>query len=192
MTLIYSQIKREKGMKKLIVVAAMFVMVLSLAGSATAAQKRAASQRSSSGFQQEYLYIGGGLGINSLSGFDDAMGWQIFGGYELPYMIGDAKTAIEVGYMNSGEFEMAIQIPPFPPIKVTTEAKGLWATGVVSYPVNKQFDLIGRVGLDLGDDNGLMLGGGAGFNINNEMQIRAEYVIRENIDSLQANFVYRF
>lgn len=174
-------------MKKLIVVAAMLVMVLSLAGGASAAQKRAAPQRSSSGFQQEYLYIGGGLGINSLSGFDDAIGWQIFGGYELPYMIGDVKTAVEVGYMNTGEFEMAT---PFFPIK--TEAKGLWATGVVSYPVDQQFDLIGRLGLDLGDDDGLMLGAGAGFNINDEMQIRAEYVIREDIDSLQASFVYRF
>lgn len=182
-------------MKKFALIVVMLMLMVASGGEAIAAAKKkgAATSRSSGGFDVQNLYGGFGLSLNSLGGFDDAMGWQIFGGYDLPWKLGDAKTAVEVGYMNSGEFETSITLPfGLGTYKATTEAKGIWATGVVAYPVNPQFDIIGRLGLDFGDDDGLMLGVGAGYWFNKQVSARAEYVIRSNIDSLQANLVYHF
>ena len=57
------------------------------------------------GFDQSNLYVGGGLSMNSLSGFDDEMGYQAFVGYELDMIdLGPVQLAVEVGYFNSGKF----------------------------------------------------------------------------------------
>lgn len=146
------------------------------------------------GFNQNNVYIGGGLGKNSLSGFDDAMGFQFFGGYKLDNVkLGELKSAVEVGYMSSGDFEFEVCIPTFlGPICETgkTDATGLWATYVARYDFSPAAYGLGRIGLDFGDDDGMMFGVGAGYKINRQMDIRGEYVSRENIDSLQANLVY--
>jgi hypothetical protein len=180
-------------MKKFAFIAVMLTLMVAGGGEAIAAAKKgAATSGSSGGFDVQNLYGGFGLSLNALSGFDDAMGWQIFGGYDLPWKLGPAKTAVEVGYMTSGEFEQSVTVPFVGTIKATSEAKGIWATGVVAYPVNTQFDILGRLGYDFGDDDGLMLGLGAGYWINKQVSVRAEYVIRDNIDSLQVNLLYHF
>jgi hypothetical protein len=71
------------------------------------------------------------------------------------------------------------------------EAKGLWANGVARYRVAPQIDLIGRAGFDFGDDDGFMFGVGGGYLLNRNSQLRLEYVVRDNVDSLQFNFVYQ-
>lgn len=141
-----------------------------------------AQQPGDSGF-----YVGGGIGINSLDPFDDATGFQFFGGYDLAkagFRAPPFKLAVEAGYMTSGTFEAGGFFGDF-------KVDGLWGTAVASYPVNPQFDLLGRLGLDIGDDDGLMFGIGAGFNIDKQMQLRGEYVIRDNLDSLQINLAFR-
>ncbi len=70
-------------------------------------------------------------------------------------------------------------------------ATGLWATGVGRLQLNPQFELLARAGFDFGDDDGLMVGVGAGFNVNKQTQLRFELVERDDISSLQLNFVYR-
>jgi hypothetical protein len=140
------------------------------------------------------FYAGAGIGFNSLDGGGDATGFQMFGGYDLAkagFKAAPFKLAVEVGYMDSGTFESDVNIPLFGTVRVQSKAKGLWATGVASYPVNPQTDLIGRLGLDFGDDDGLMLGAGVGFSVNKQMQLRGEYVIRDHIDSLQLNLILR-
>lgn len=37
-----------------------------------------------------------------------------------------------------------------------------------------------------------MLGAGVGYAVSQQIEVRGEYVIRDDIDSLQANIVYRF
>lgn len=143
------------------------------------------------GLQQEKIYAGGGLGLNQLSGFDDAVGFQFFFGYDLDAALGDAKLAIEVGYMSSGDFEKTVTIFN-QKITAETDARGLWATAVASLPVNNGMDLLGRLGLDLGDDDGIMLGIGAHFYLQNRRAVRGEFVIRDNIDSIQFNFIQHF
>ncbi|MBV1882133.1 MAG: porin family protein [Pseudomonadales bacterium] len=143
------------------------------------------------GAQAEGMYGGGGIGINSvdISGLDldDATGFQFFGGYDLDYTIGDdITTAVEVGYKMSGDFELDTQFGTF-----SDSADGLWASGVVSYPVSDQISLLGRLGLDLGDDDGLLFGFGGGYDINEQIGVRAEYIIRSDTTAIEFNLTYR-
>jgi len=43
----------------------------------------------------------------------------------------------------------------------------------------------------MGDDSGLMFGAGLSLGINARMDLRGEYVIRDDVDSLQLNLIYR-
>lgn len=138
------------------------------------------------------LYFGGGLSLNSLSGIDfsDGVGLQFFAGYELPVKITDGTLSVEAGYMDSGNMD-GVNNPVFGTSRGETEAKGLWVNAVVDFPLKDKLSFIGRAGLDLGDDDGIMLGGGVGYQLDEKMQVRAEYVIRDHVDSLQANLVIR-
>ncbi len=71
------------------------------------------------------------------------------------------------------------------------KAKGIWSTAVISVPLKGRLSVLGRAGLDFGDDDGFMFGGGLGYQANEKMEIRGEYVVRDNIDSLQVNVVIR-
>lgn len=145
------------------------------------------------------LYVGGGLGLNSLSGIDlsDGLGFQFFAGYDLPVKAGDGKLSLEVGYMDSGKMEQSVSvvIPTIPPTVLTgtveAKAKGLWGNAVYSLPLQDKMSLILRAGLDIGDDDGLMIGAGLGFKLDNKMNIRGEYVVRDSVDSLQVNLIVR-
>jgi Outer membrane protein beta-barrel domain len=135
------------------------------------------------------LYAGGGLSSNSVDGFDgNATGFQVFIGYDLKGVkLGTGRVAVEAGYMDSGDFETCNAF-----FCVGGSAEGLWGTGVVFLPVANQLDFIGRLGLDIGDDDGVMFGVGLGYAMNQQIQLRGEYVIRNDIDSLQANIAVRF
>ena len=152
------------------------------------------------GIDVNKIYLGGGLSLNDYGFGDDATGYQIFVGMPIPVKIGKARLLGEVGYMNAGEVDVASTpavIDPFtgnvifPAQTNTAEAKGLWANAVVELPVAQKVNLLGRIGLDFGDDDGLMIGGGVGIPVSNKMDIRFEYVIRDHVDSLQANLVVR-
>lgn len=136
------------------------------------------------------LYAGGGLSSNSADGLNgNATGFQFFLGYDLKGVkLGKANVAVEAGYMDSGDFDGCY----FNFGCGSDSATGLWATGVVLVPVANQLDFIGRLGLDFGDDDGLMFGVGLGYAVDKTIQLRGEYVIREDIDSLQANIAVRF
>lgn len=139
--------------------------------------------------KKDKIYFGAGLGFNSLSGIDlsDGMGYQFFAGYDLPVKMGKGKLSIEAGYMDTGNMEFA----NFFGIPIEAKAKGLWGTAVYSLPLQKSLSLIARAGLDIGDDDGLIIGAGLGFKLSPKMELRGEYVIRDNVDSLQVNFVMR-
>jgi Outer membrane protein beta-barrel domain len=138
------------------------------------------------------VYGGAGLSLNSASGYDDATGYQFFLGYDLKGVkIGNGSMSLEVGYMDSGDFDYEECFPGFC-VSGSDSADGLWGTGVIFLPIAKQLDFIGRLGLDIGDDDGIMFGVGVGYAIDKKIQLRGEYVIREDIDSLQANLAFRF
>lgn len=144
------------------------------------------------GIEQENLYLGGGININSVSDFDDATGFQFFAGYDLDMVdLGEVGMAVEVGYFDSGAFERTVVIGG-QSYTASEDASGLWANAVFSYPFHPRANVLGRIGLDFGDDDGAMFGFGVGYSMMKGFDLRGEYVIRENIDSLQANIVYRF
>lgn len=141
------------------------------------------TQANAAGLDTKDLYFGAGLGFNSVNtnrfyNDSDATGFQVFAGLPLSVNIGSAALAVEVGYMDTGNFDRG------------GKANGLWSTAVASLPLNNNLKLLGRLGFDFGDDDGVMVGAGIGFPLANTMDMRFEYVIRDNVDSLQANLVF--
>lgn len=134
----------------------------------------------------ERFYGGGGIGYNELNG-DSALGYQFFGGYSFPSGDSEVVPAIEIGYWDSGNIDRDT-----PTGERTVDATGLWATGLLSVPVADRMSLFGRAGYDFGDDDGLMAGGGLGYDLNTSVSIRGEVVVRDDTDSLQLNAVYWF
>ena len=62
--------------------------------------------------------------------------------------------------------------------------KGLWANGVLRYLVTPTVELIGRAGVDFGDDDGLMIGIGVGYIANTRVKVRFELVQRDDVTSV--------
>ena len=143
------------------------------------------------------VYFGGGLGSNSIPGSSAGIGFQFFGGYELPVKLGKGSLSVEAGYMDTGDMDRTITtvspVFPFPLVSATVSSKatGLWATAVYSLPLQKNLNFVARSGLDIGDDDGLMFGAGVGYMLNRKMELRGEYVMRDTVDSLQVNFVMK-
>ena len=69
---------------------------------------------------------------------------------------------------------------------------GLWVSYAVDGAIDEQFGWVAQVGWDFGDDNGLLFGGGVKFRLDQATDIRVEYVVRDEVDSLQANLLYHF
>jgi hypothetical protein len=163
-----------------------------MAATLVTASPLAAAQSSLS---MDDAWAGGGLNQNSVSGFDDASGYQFFGGLDLSSLVKvDPRfgLAAEVGYWDSGDFENRYTNFFGNSTTLTMNASGLWTTAVASWSFTPEFYALGRAGLDFGDDDGLMIGGGAGYRITDQLDVRGEMVMRDNIDSLQANVLYRF
>lgn len=167
-------------MKRALILASLLIFGIQM--NATAAETQ--SSRISDDF-----YVGAGLSSNSLTGFDDATGFQIFGGYILPFRVGGATHSVEVGYMDSGDFEETILFLGIP-FEIDESAEGLWGTYTFNKPLADNVNLIARGGFDIGDDDGLMLGIGFEFDFDAPIKLRTEFVQRDNVDSLQLNVVY--
>ena len=124
--------------------------------------------------------------MNSLGGFDDAIGFQAFGGYRFDdslINVDNVSLSAEAGYMTTGDFETSFG--------GDISVDGIWGAAVTDYAFNEQISGIVRLGLDLGDDDGLLFGFGGEYHLNDKIGIRGEYVIRSNVDSLQVNVVYQ-
>lgn len=142
------------------------------------------------GFDSGKLFLGAGLSQNDVSGSDEGTGYQFFGGYRFGQIASNIELDAEVGYMDTGDMDINRTVLGIP-VTVDARAKGLWATAVGRLALDPQFDLIGRLGMDFGDDDGLMFGVGAGYNVSKQTQLRLELVERDEVSSLQVNFVYR-
>ncbi len=161
--------------------AGLLVAVWALASTAQAANNN------NSGVNPDQIFLGAGISSNSVSGSDDGTGFQFFGGYHFGKIANNLKLDLEVGYMDTGSMDVTVNVPPFGRVTTDARAKGLWSTGVLLLELNPQIDLIGRAGFDFGDDDGLMVGIGAGFNLNKQTQLRLEFVERDSVDSIQFN-----
>lgn len=122
--------------------------------------------------------IGAGISFNDADG-DDEVGFQVFGAYELKEvnLMDDVDSSIEFGIMDFGTDE---------------DNDGIWASYVIDGAINDQFGWLAQAGWDIGDDSGLLFGAGVKYRLDQATDIRVEYVIRDEVDSLQANFLYHF
>lgn len=135
------------------------------------------------GFDSKKLFFGAGLSSNDVSGFDNGTGYQFFGGYGFGEVSPKVFVDAEVGYMDTGKMKRN-NAPDL-------RAKGLWATGVGRLMLSPNVELLGRLGLDFGDDDGLMFGIGAGLILTKNAKLRFEFVERDDVSSVQFNFVYQ-
>jgi len=162
-----------------------FSLLMLISSAAVAAQGSSVTINTSS------FYLGGGLGFNSWQGARST-GFQFLGGYEFAGKLnGDISSAIELGYMDSGTFEFK-RLDNGSTSSTDQKAKGMWLNYVGSYPIGNRVEGLWRLGLDFGDDDGIMAGAGMGYNFNRNWSLRSEYVIREAIDSFQFNLLYGF
>ena len=135
----------------------------------------------------ERIYVGGGLGFNSLPGFGSARGFQFIAGYDFKFKINeDISTALELGYMDTGDFDQ------YKGANSNEDVKGLWFAAVESVPLSRKTDMLVRLGYDFGDDDGFLLGTGMQYKFNTKLALRMEYVARQNVNSLQANVLVKF
>ncbi|RDH81444.1 MAG: hypothetical protein DIZ80_15285 [endosymbiont of Galathealinum brachiosum] len=124
--------------------------------------------------------IGAGISLNSVSGpADDEVGFQFFGAYDLTQLklMDGVDSSVEFGYMDYG-FSGA-------------DSNGIWGTYVIDGAMSGQFGWLARLGLDLGDDSGFMLGAGLSYAISKKIDTRLEFVARDEVNSLQFNVLYR-
>lgn len=147
----------------------------------------AATQVSAEGIDVNKIYFGGGLSSNDIGYGDSAIGFQVFAGMPLPIKTQNVKISAEAGYMDSGDFDKNLGIFG----TVSNSVNGLWGTVVADLPLNQNVSAIGRLGLDIGDDDGVMIGFGLGFPMSHKTDLRVEYVIRDHVDSFQLNLVLR-
>jgi hypothetical protein len=134
------------------------------------------AQQSEPMLNKNMLSIGAGISDNSV-GRADETGFQIFAAYDLNQVnvMEGVKSSVEFGLMDYG---------------FSRDSTGIWGTYVIEGPLSGQIGWLARAGFDIGDDSGLMFGAGAGFGIDEKSQFRIEYVVRDDVDSLQFNFLY--
>jgi opacity protein-like surface antigen len=141
------------------------------------------------------LYIGGGISYNDLDlgsivkGADNetAMGLQVFAGVPIANAIKDIDTFAEVGFFRTSRFDFG----PGNKQKVV----GVSGAVVLQRNLNEiDPNLYGlaRIGYELGDDDGVFMGIGAGYRITPKVEVRAEFVNKDLVSSYQANALVRF
>ncbi len=144
------------------------------------------SSAAAEGFDLRRLFFGAGLSENTVTGSDDGAGFQVFGGYNFPAVASNLYIDAEGGYMTTGKMERRACTTT----SCNDKMNGLWANGVLRYLVTPNIELIGRAGLDFGDDDGLMAGGGIGYIIGVHFKLRLEYVRRDDVTSVQFNALF--
>lgn len=157
---------------------------LLVAGSLACSSQFAMAQQQGERFADQ-LYFGAGATWNSIDDFDDALGMQILAGWNPNFRLGQVNGGIEVGFMSSGDFESET----FAGQEV--DAQGLWASAVGTMPIAQDWRALARVGADFGDDDGPLFGVGVGYDATPAVAVRGEYVIRDEIDSLQLNVIWK-
>ena len=135
------------------------------------------------------FYVGAGVSFNTLSAFGSATGVQIFGGYDMDVMFnGDIDAALEVGYMDSGSFNDFGSSNKF---FGSNKSNGMWLAMPFRVAINSRLDTLMRVGVDFCDDDGLIVGAGLGYNMGAKAAFRIEYVVRDHINGLQFNVLFK-
>jgi hypothetical protein len=140
------------------------------------------------------LYVGGGISYNDLDfgsvikGADNetAMGLQLFAGVPIENAIENIETFAEVGFFRTNNFNFS---------GTKERVTGISGSIVLQRNLNEidpNLYGLGRVGLEIGDDDGILMGIGAGYRVTPKVDVRLEFVNKDLISSYQANALVRF
>ena len=143
----------------------------------------------------EGLYVGGGLNYNSIdleplfSGADreTAMGFQLFAGLPIASSIAGFKTFAEAGFFQTESFNFGGGSKE--------RVRGIWGAGVLQRDLNEidpNFYALVRAGIEMGDDDGVFMGFGAGYRMSSKVDLRAEFLNKDLLTSYQLNALIRF
>ena len=125
--------------------------------------------------------IGVGISSNSIDSKkndeDNEIGFQFFAAYDLVEvnLMAGVNSSVEFGFMDYG---------------FKRDSTGVWATYTVDGIISGDLGWLARAGFDIGDDSGLMVGAGLGYVVDERSELRLEYVVRDEVDSWQFNFLY--
>lgn len=159
------------------------------------ANSASAEQATDSNALPTGLYLGGGLSYNYLdfgsvvNGADSkgATGFQLFAGLPIGNAIQGIKTYAELGLFQTQEFNFGSGSKD--------NVTGISGSVVLEKDLSEidpRLYALARLGLELGDDDGVFMGVGAGFRLTPKVEVRAEFVNKDLITSYQANALIRF
>jgi hypothetical protein len=169
--------------------------LLTLAAHQALANEQPAETKTAANQVPAGLYVGAGLSYNDLdfgsvidgANNETATGLQAFIGLPIANSIEGFDTFAEIGFFRTSNFDFGGGNKE----KVT----GVSGSVVLQKDLNEvDPNLYGlaRIGLELGDDDGIFMGVGAGYRITPKVDIRAEFVNKDLISSYQANALIRF
>jgi len=150
------------------------IMVLTLGSVLTQAH----AQENKPLLDRNQFSIGVGISDNEISSPDeDDTGFQFFAAYDLNQvdLMEGVNSSVEFGFMDFGFDE---------------DDTGIWASYVVDGTISGRLGWLAQAGFDIGDDSGLLVGAGLKVMLNDKADLRFEYVVRDEVDSLQINFLY--
>ena len=150
------------------------IMVLTLGAVLTQAH----AQENKPLLEREQFSIGVGISDNEISSSNkNDTGFQFFAAYDLNQvnLMEGVNSSVEFGFMDFG---------------FDKDDTGIWASYVVDGTISGRLGWLAQAGFDIGDDSGLLFGAGLKFMLNNKSDLRLEYVKRDEVDSLQINFLY--
>jgi hypothetical protein len=122
--------------------------------------------------------IGVGISRNEINSPDeDDTGFQFFAAYDLVEvnLMEGVDSSVEFGFMDFGFDE---------------DDTGIWGSFVVDGDISGGLGWLAQAGYDIGDDSGLLFGAGLKAVLNDRADLRFEYVVRDDVDSLQINVLY--
>ncbi len=122
--------------------------------------------------------IGAGISDNSIGRpRDDEIGFQFFAAYDLNQvnLMTGLTSSVEFGFMDFG---------------FSRDDTGIWASYVVDGTISGRFGWLAQAGFDIGDDSGLLVGAGVKYALDEKIDLRVEYVVRDEVDSLQFNLLF--
>jgi hypothetical protein len=153
-----------------------FGLILAFALGSASAQVRA--QANEPLLDRNLFSIGVGISDNEISNPDeDDTGFQFFGSYDLTEvnLMEGVDSSVEFGFMDFGFDE---------------DDTGIWGSYVIDGSISGSLGWLAQAGYDIGDDSGLLLGAGLKAMLNDQVDLRFEYVVRDDVDSLQINVLY--
>lgn len=123
----------------------------------------------------DQFYYGGGLATNSVEGGAGKTALQLFAGMPMVAECSPQRClGVEVGYQDTSDIE----------------ADALWGAAVGTWQVAPYVELVGRLGVALGDYSSVLAGAGVGYAIEKHMTVRFEFVARNGVNSVQFNLAY--